>query len=347
MTTLAAQPNFDLNPGFRHTVVASGGSGTGAELDDGRLLYVWEDGGAIKRGWLDSLDAAVTLDLPPMTGAATLATGLAGSPSISRVTNGNVGMFVTHKPGSGASTGVTGSGSFPSLAVGVSYLESDDDGATWTLVGTGSVGNTASSIGLGQGVETGPVLDLGGGVMLCAANYFGNYFGDSTPNPGIYRTTNGGASWTAVHTPDGGPFSGSFSRNFAEDPGGVLWWGAKGGGFGTPYWHLYHSADGGATWVDDGDAGLTWINVSHGYDARQALHWGYGGSGLLEYGPTADAIDLVVDKIAWDIGYPYPSDMGQPALVVASRDRTVAYAQHYVDLVTSQTGWQVNRIGFS
>lgn len=342
----AGQLRYDLNPSFRHEVVASGAGGTGVELDDGRLLYVWVDGGAIKRGWIATVDEAVTKDLPTMTGTGTMATGLAGSVSVARVTNG-VGMFVVHKPGGGGGAGVTGSGAMPSLGVEVSYLLSTDDGATWSLVGTGSVGNTGSSIGLGAGVETGPVLDLGGGLLLCSANFYGNYFGDSTPNPGIYRSTNSGASWTAVLTPDGGAFSGAFSRNFAVDDGGVLWWYAKGGGISTPFMHGYYSSDGGATWTEYVATGTWSVNGSYGWDSNQGP-WEYVGNGLLYTAdPThAGPWELRMDKVP-GTGGPYPDDIGTPALVGVSRDRTVAFAGRWIDLVTAQTGWRVNRIGFS
>ena len=276
-----------------------------------------------------------------MTGASTIATGLAGTVSVAMV-DGRPIMAVVHKPGSGASTGVTGTGSFPSLSVGFSALESLDDGATWSLLGTGTVGNTASSIGLGAGIATGPVVDVGG-AWLCCANYYGNYFGDSTPNPGIYRSTNGGASWAAVHTPDGGPYSGNFSRNVAIDDDGVLWWGDKGGGIGLPYLHLFSSANDGASWSDLGDAGAIHINTSLSFDNIQSKAWGYSGSGALQYGTAFSALDDDVDKIAWDFGYPYPADIGQPALVAVSRDRTIAFGGHWVDLVMVGRGWQINR----
>lgn len=115
-----------------------------------------------------------------------------------------------------------------------SILGSDDDGATWTLRGQVVTGATGSA--------TGAPLAVDGSVILCVAADGGP--GASDPRY-IRRSTDGGATWTTVHT---------FTGTFAVGEVGNQLAGGKGSGkwiamlSGTPTKYAY-SSDNGLTWT--------------------------------------------------------------------------------------------------
>ncbi|RMH16747.1 MAG: glycosyl hydrolase, partial [Gemmatimonadetes bacterium] len=127
---------------------------------------------------------------------------------------------------------------------GDGVYRSDDGGRTWTHLGLAESQNIARIRIAPEGCDR---------VFVAA---FGKH---SAPNPerGIYRTDDGGQSWTLVLHRDGNDWTGGVDISFA--PGrpeviyAALWeawrksWGMSSGGMGSG---LFRSTDGGDTWEE-------------------------------------------------------------------------------------------------
>src|SRR5204862_3246359 len=114
---------------------------------------------------------------------------------------------------------------------GAGILKSTDAGATWTQLGASTFGGPFSPTLGGARIGAIAVHPTNGQIVLAAAQFFSN----GPPN-GIFRSTDGGTTWTNVLT--GAPGTGVvFDGNSADAALGSI--------FGNPNNGVYESTDGG------------------------------------------------------------------------------------------------------
>ncbi|MBK9063739.1 MAG: hypothetical protein IPL89_11175 [Acidobacteria bacterium] len=122
----------------------------------------------------------------------------------------------------------------PAVVVFGAVWRSTNSGASWSIARAGSTPADLPPTTLGA-------VGGGNGVLLAGVN------GSTTSNPAIYRSTNGGASWTGPHAGIGGR---TLNRLLATPEGT---WAATNAG-------VFFSGDGGVTWQGR-NAGLTNLTV--------------------------------------------------------------------------------------
>ncbi len=232
--------------------------------------------------------------------------GLSGSGEIGRIaidpTNPNT-VYVA------AAGSITGSGGERGL------YRSTNDGATWQRVLRGTT-PTTGAIDVSMDAHN-PKIVLASMFQRRETQLnCGNYGGRGS---GIYRSTNGGTSWTRLGRPQGLPPAsshiGRIGVAFApSDPTRAYAEIARTRG---PFEGFYTSTDGGATWtklppnktLTQSDATYGWYYGNVSVDPTNALHVFYGGLGLYQskdagktwvadYGPHVDWHALAWDPLA-------------------------------------------------
>lgn len=327
---------YDLSVGYRREVVndASAGHGTGIELTDGRILYVYISGDEIRRGWVASAADLIAAD-HSLTTYDALQTGFSGSVSVSMV-DGRILMLAIHYPAVAA----TGTAFCAGAAYGLTCYESTDDGENWTALGTASgIGFGNLDSGLGDIFEMGTITMVGTSYLV-VANEGQNYFGASSPSPAVYRSTDDGASWTITRTDLGGAYANTPSRTLAIDQSGAVWSAFNDNVVGSSfYYDIYSSSDDGATWTYAST--LTQPNETEklaiAFDGAQA--WTYHRSGTVIstlYLTDADfgTETYVADKVYTSSYFP----PGPFVLVPYGLNGTLAFSGRYVDVPATSTG---------
>jgi len=125
---------------------------------------------------------------------------------------------------------------------GVGILKSVDGGATWTQQGASSFVGIGSSFQEDGGAHIGAITvdPKNNQIVLAGVQFF-----SSTANSGIYRTLNGGTTWTPV-----AGMTGATGSAIVFDPtnAGVVY-AALGESFGSAGNGVYRSTNDGATWT--------------------------------------------------------------------------------------------------
>ena len=151
------------------------------------------------------------------------------------------------------------------------FYKSTDGGATWTHASSGLgyvPGVNLTSVALSPGYASDQTLFAG---MAGSGN--------APPPGGVFKSTNGGATWTAVNSglPGGQVSSVALSPGYASDQ--TLFAGTFDNG-------LYKSTNGGATWtaVNSGltNQGVISVALSPGYASDQTLFAGTYGGGVFK-----------------------------------------------------------------
>ncbi len=156
-------------------------------------------------------------------------------------------------------------------------LATDDGGATW---------NRVPEAGMPPALEGEAGFAASGSGLAVAAGGHA-WFGTGGPAARVFRTTDHGATWTAVETPmlAGESSTGIFSLSFADALHGV----AVGGDYTEP-----EATAGNAAWTRDG--GLTWHAVTGsppvGYRSGVAHAPGTGGQVWIAAGTSGSDVSL-------------------------------------------------------
>ncbi|HEX7025546.1 MAG TPA: hypothetical protein VF187_12070, partial [Gemmatimonadales bacterium] len=210
----------------------------------------------------------------------------------------------------------TGEGHIRShISIGQGVYKSSDAGTTWTLMGLEKTGRIPRTIIH----PTNPDI-----VFVCA---LGTAYGDQ-PERGVYRTTDGGATWTQVLFVD----QKTGCSDLAIDPSNPrtlfagMWqfeihtWGRRSGGPGSG---LFVSRDGGTTWTR---------LVGHGLPASPV---GKVALAIARSNPQrVYAMIETGDGIPWEgqptgTGQLWRSEDGGRAWALVNRDRNVMGRAHY------------------
>ncbi len=123
----------------------------------------------------------------------------------------------------------------PAVVANGAVYRTENNGASWSIARAGSAPSDLPPLAVGA-------VGGGNGVLLAAIN------GSTGSNPAVYRSTNGGSTWTGPHTGIGGR---TVNRLLSTPLG--TWAGTSAG--------VFFSSDGGLTWQGR-NAGLTNLTIS-------------------------------------------------------------------------------------
>lgn len=320
--------NYDLEPGVRRSCVADTGaySGTGVQIDDGRVLYVYSDSTGspgLYRGWAPSATAMRNGD-DSVVDVEPLLTWSGGGLSACLSEVGTRLLLAIYKPQTNV---VTGTAYMAAPTKGLTVYESVDNGTNWTALGSAAAIFGNSDSGLGTSVAVGQIVETTGAWLL-PANRNNNYFGASVPSPAIWRSTDNGVTWSTVFTPLGGPFAGKFSRMIATDASGDLWWGVEDDDPNAELEYQGTSVAGGAAWSLVSSIVLKAFDFAYLYSTQQSQQWKYYSDGEIyttDAGYDTDVFAL--DKVSGG------STTGEPAVLVSTTAGVFAFSGRWVDLV--------------
>lgn len=209
-------------------------------LADGRVLYVYNSGGAVWQGYAPSVAAFITTNGSVVDTTQVIATANA-SPCISKV-GSRLLMAVMHMPSA--------------TQYRVDLYESPSGvGGDWVFVTNIQTHNDSGATFWNAHKATerfcGEIFVTSAGRWILPAGWFRNYGGaqyGATVTPAIWTSDNAGATWTLRLTAPGseGYDTAGINRNIAYFDG-ALWTSSSSTAAGRSG-QIYKSSDGGASW---------------------------------------------------------------------------------------------------
>lgn len=213
-------------------------NGSAFEMEDGRIAYVWADGGTIRLGF--ALGPTAFFGENGSVAEERLLIEDVWLPGCSVTKVGDRVMLVAAWASKGGDN---------RAAVELYELSGDDLESQEHVATLQSVTHDGSTLII-RHRDCGQIFPAADGSWVVPAVQWGNLFGRVGSRSAVYRSTDGGQSWSTVLVAGygiiGGVYNNGLSRSIAQ-VGGELYWGLHGnyGGIGN---RLYRSVNNGASW---------------------------------------------------------------------------------------------------
>lgn len=229
---------------------------TGCQLDDGRGLLMWTNGGNVRMGFVSNPILWL------VDGSCTSATTVTGLPAATKLAVScfrvGSGLYLCVNAANGTGVGRTD----------IYVADSASNPTSWSLHGamaTSATITNSSFYDASQRVCGIPYVD--GSTWLLPITYSVNVSGSHGQRHAVYRSTNSGALWsTFAITGQTGALNqntGQSSSHVGRDPstGNLFTFGYIGSGGGTEQW--YRSTDTGANWTAIQSGSVTAGTTTH------------------------------------------------------------------------------------